>query len=39
MNVPNDGCCARKEEIYCMIASDANNGVAYGIHPYEGSCY
>jgi hypothetical protein len=30
MKVANGGCCARKEESYCMIASAANDVAAYG---------
>jgi hypothetical protein len=37
MNVVNDGCCAKKEGVYCMVASVVDDVVAYGSHPYEGS--
>jgi hypothetical protein len=35
MKVANDGCCARKEGVYCMDASVVDDVVAYGSHPYE----
>jgi hypothetical protein len=35
MNVSNGGCCARKEEGYCMDASVVDDVVTYGSHPYK----
>jgi hypothetical protein len=35
MNVANDGCCVRKEELYYMDARDVDVVATYGSHTYK----